>query len=103
MADKRKGYPDWIRLYGIGFEFVAAVAVFALIGYAIDCKYESSPWGVLVGVALGLIGGTYNLVRESLAAFRRLPPIERHEMRPPDSGGEAEADGLDDPGRPNEP
>jgi len=62
--------PSWVRLSGVGVEFAGAVAGLALVGYWIDSKYDSRPWGVLIGAALGLIGGTYNLIRESLAAFR---------------------------------
>lgn len=64
--------PRWTRHAGIGVEFTAAVAGFALLGYWIDTRYDSGPWGVLIGVGLGLVGGTYNLVRESIAAFKRL-------------------------------
>lgn len=51
-------------------EFAGAVAGFALLGYWIDRHFGSSPWGLLACVALGLIGGTYNLIRASLAASR---------------------------------
>ena len=51
-------------------EFAGAVAGFALVGYWIDRHYACSPWGVLIGSILGLIGGMYNLVRESLGATR---------------------------------
>lgn len=70
MAGKRRDRPGWIRFSGIGFEFGAAVIGFTLIGYWIDRHYNSGPTGVLVGAALGIIGGGYNLVRESLAASR---------------------------------
>ncbi|MGD2108327.1 MAG: AtpZ/AtpI family protein [Phycisphaerae bacterium] len=103
MADKRKGYPDWIRSYGIGFEFVAAVAVFAFIGYLIDRKFGSSPWGVLVGLALGLIGGGYNLIKDSLAAFRRFPPVHHREDHPTEQGQGAKRDEPDDKASPNGP
>lgn len=58
------------RLLGMGFEFAAAVAGFTLVGVWVDRHYGHAPWGVIVGVALGLIGGMYNLIRESLAASK---------------------------------
>jgi len=103
MAGKGKGYPGWLRSYGIGFEFATAVAVFGLIGYWIDRKFDSSPWGVLVGTALGLTGGTYNLIKESLTAFRRLPKTHRRDDQPPDRSGKTERDRPDDGTPPNEP
>ncbi len=72
MAKQRQDQPSWIRFSGIGIEFASVVAVFALLGYWIDRHYGCRPWGLVIGAALGLIGGTYNLVRQSLSAFR--PP-----------------------------
>lgn len=51
-------------------ELAAAVAGFTLIGYWIDRHFGSAPWGLIVGLALGLVGGLYNLVREALAAAK---------------------------------
>ncbi len=71
MAEKNKGErAPWIRYSGIGIEFAAAVAGFTLVGYWIDRHYECGPWGVLIGAVLGLVGGMYNLIRQSLAAVR---------------------------------
>jgi F0F1-type ATP synthase assembly protein I len=62
----RKGGNPW----SAGFELAGAVAGFTLVGMWVDHHYHSDPWGVLVGVALGLVGGTYNLIRDSIAASR---------------------------------
>ncbi len=70
MAEEPKSEGRGQGLSGIGFEFVAAVVGFTLIGYGWDRHFGSSPWGLLTGVALGLIGGTYNLIRQSLSAFK---------------------------------
>ena len=70
--DPGKPATRWTRHAGMGVEFAAAVAGFALLGYWIDAHYGTGPWGVLIGAALGLVGGTYNLIRQSMAAFRRL-------------------------------
>jgi ATP synthase protein I len=67
-ADRRSA--NWIRYSGIGFELAGAIAGFALLGYWIDGRYGTSPWGILAGVCIGIIGGLYNLVRQSLDAIR---------------------------------
>ena len=68
MTDRR--YPGWVRYSGVGLELAGAVAGLALIGYWIDGRFGTGPWGIVVGVVIGLVGGLYNLVKESLAAVR---------------------------------
>ena len=60
----------WIRYSGIGIEVAGAIAGFALIGYWLDGRFGTSPWCLLGGIVLGMVGGLYNLVRESLDAVR---------------------------------
>jgi ATP synthase protein I len=67
-ADKR--FPGWVRYSSIGLELAGAIGGLALVGYWIDGRFGTKPWGMLGGVVIGLVGGLYNLVRESLAAIR---------------------------------
>ena len=80
MAKRVGDRPYWLRYAGIGFEFVAALAVFAFIGYWVDRKWDTGPWGLVGGAVLGLVGGMYNLIRESLSAFK--PPVDRASKPP---------------------
>ena len=75
----------WLRYSGMGFEFAAALACFALIGYWVDRHWGTGPWGIVIGAALGLIGGTYNLIRESMAAFKRFEKPKQDRSRKNDS------------------
>jgi F0F1-type ATP synthase assembly protein I len=54
------------RLTGLGFEFGAAVAGFALFGYWIGKHYGDPHLGVLIGAVLGIVGGMYNLIRATI-------------------------------------
>jgi F0F1-type ATP synthase assembly protein I len=74
-ADKR--FPDWVRHSGVGLELAGAVAGFTLIGYWIDRHYGTSPWGLVVGLVLGIVGGLYNFVREALQATREAQREDR--------------------------
>jgi F0F1-type ATP synthase assembly protein I len=62
--------PRWTRLSGIGIELAGAVAGFTLLGIWWDRHRGSSPWGLLIGLGLGLVGGFYNLIRQSLIASK---------------------------------
>jgi F0F1-type ATP synthase assembly protein I len=70
MPEEPKPGSDWSKLSSIGFELVAAVGGFIFVGYLWDRHFGSSPWGLLTGAVLGLIGGMYNLIRQSLLATR---------------------------------
>jgi F0F1-type ATP synthase assembly protein I len=63
-------FPGWLRYSGVGLELAGAIGGLALVGYWIDGHYGTGPWGILGGVAIGMVGGLYNLVRESLDAAR---------------------------------
>ena len=65
-----RGGAGWTRLAGVGFELVAGVGAFTLVGYWWDRHFGTEPKGLIVGAVLGIIGGMYNLIRQSLSATR---------------------------------
>jgi len=65
-----KGPASWTRLAGIGIELAAAVGGFVLVGTWWDRHFGTAPKGSIVGALLGLLGGMYNLIRQSLLATR---------------------------------
>lgn len=73
MPGGRTNRPTWVRYSGLGLEFVAAVGGFAAIGHwVIDANFQTSPWGLVVCVMVGVVGGMYNLIRQSMAAFKEM-------------------------------
>jgi F0F1-type ATP synthase assembly protein I len=87
-ADDR--FPGWVRYSSIGLELAGATAGLALVGYWIDGRFGTAPWGILGGVAIGIVGGLYNLVRESLAAVRS---AATDDARAAEDAGESKDDG----------
>lgn len=69
MPEEPKSQNSLARLSGIGVELAAAIGGFTLAGYGWD-RYFGTKWGVLVGALLGLVGGMYNVIRQSLRAVR---------------------------------
>lgn len=69
MPDDKRDRPTWLRYSGVGMEFAASLVVFCLVGYWVDLRYGTSPWGLVIGLGLGLTGATYNLFRATQGAF----------------------------------
>ena len=51
------------KAYEGAFEAVAAVVISALLGYWADDYFETTPWGLLIGVALGFAAMVLRLFR----------------------------------------
>ncbi|HKI04267.1 MAG TPA: AtpZ/AtpI family protein [Thermoanaerobaculia bacterium] len=70
MSEKAKPGANLARLSGLGIELAAAVAGFVAVGYWWDRHFGTSPWGIVGWGSAGLVGGLYNLIRQSLLAFK---------------------------------
>ena len=62
--DKFSG--EHLRYAGVGFEFAGAVALFTLIGYAIDRHWACFPYGLLTGSLVGIVVGLYLLIKAAI-------------------------------------
>lgn len=62
--DDSKFYALGVRYAGVVFEFVGMLLVFGYIGNAVDEKYGMDPWGLLVGLLVGMGLGLYAMVRQ---------------------------------------
>ena len=56
---------ECLKYSGIGFEMVASVGTFCLIGYFVDRLFDISPIGIVCGAILGVIVGLYALIKEA--------------------------------------
>ncbi len=84
---RMKSRPSSGGLAGIGFEMAGAVAGFSLVGYWIGGYYGNSGLGITIGGALGVVGGTYNMIRTALMASRRESARKKTSDRKKDSQG----------------
>ena len=57
---------NWGQFLGMGLQMAVGVGLGLVVGNWLDGKYGWSPWGVTVGVMLGLAGGMYLLIKEAL-------------------------------------
>jgi ATP synthase protein I len=46
-----------------GYGLIAAIVLLGGVGYAVDLWMGTTPWGVLIGLCLGVIIGLYELMK----------------------------------------
>lgn len=76
MANKNRGFPfsrsakslqenasNAGAAAGASYTLVGAVILLGGIGYAVDRWQGSAPWGLLIGLMLGIVVGFYELVK----------------------------------------
>jgi ATP synthase protein I len=70
-SDGRSDREDqqWFRMVGIGFEFIAAVLVFAALGWWLDGRLGTEPWLMVAGVALGFGVGLWLMIQAAMKTF----------------------------------
>jgi len=56
---------------GIGFQFAAAVLVGLGLGWLVDRFAHTTPWFLLIGMALGIAAGAYSVVRIAMREMRQ--------------------------------
>jgi F0F1-type ATP synthase assembly protein I len=55
---------NWGQGLAMGFETAVGVALGYFAGNWLDKRFGWAPWGMLVGMMLGLVGGAYLLIKE---------------------------------------
>lgn len=58
---RREAHPA-SKLAGVGLQFAGVVLLFTLGGHWLDQRLGSEPWLLLIGLALGLVGGGLSLI-----------------------------------------
>lgn len=48
----------------IGLQLAATILIFVYGGYWLDRRFNAEPWFLLLGTAIGLFAGFFNLFRE---------------------------------------
>ncbi len=66
-----------MSLAGLGFDLAAAVAVAVALGWWIDHRWGTEPWGLIVCAAIGIVGGLLNFVRVGQKAMARRTERDR--------------------------
>ena len=77
MLRDRRELARYVAISQVGLEMVAPV----VLGLVLDHYFRWSPWGVIVGAVIGLIGGVAHLVHLAGKAAqdtdKRKPPGEQ--------------------------
>jgi ATP synthase protein I len=48
---------------GAGYTLVGAIVLLGGVGYAVDYWFGTAPWGIVLGLLLGVVVGFYELAR----------------------------------------
>ena len=56
--------PQYFRYAGLGMQFALTFLAFGALGYWLDGKLGTTPWLLLIGIALGATGAFISLVRK---------------------------------------
>ena len=63
--------PNPWRYFHMGLELAIAAVVFAGIGWLIDGRLGTTPWGILIGAGIGFTTGMYLFVKQAKQAMAR--------------------------------
>ena len=61
---------NWGRYAAVGLEVAAGVGLGAAVGYWIDKRFNTAPWGILLSSGVGFTAGMYLFIKEALKANR---------------------------------
>ena len=62
-------FASYYQIAGIGFEFIAAVLILGGIGWFIDGRAGTGPWGLIAGIACGFALGLWMMVKAAGKMF----------------------------------
>lgn len=96
-ADNEAARRLW-KLSAMGGELAFGIVGMVLLGLVVDYLAGTSPWGVVIGTVMGVLGAGYNFIRQALRLTRASgvvvrPPGARRASREP-AKGEMESDEL---------
>ncbi len=53
-----------MKYAGVAMQFAVTLGLLGYLGYRIDERYDSDPWGVLSGILLGMGIGLWSMLRQ---------------------------------------
>ena len=63
---KNQDDQNWGQYLGVGLQMAVGAGLGWLVGSWLDRKYGWTPWGMTIGVLVGLAAGMYLLIKEAL-------------------------------------
>lgn len=64
------GPPAWTALAGIGLEFLTTIGVMGALGWYLDRRWNTFPWLMVAGIAIGFAAGLMIMIRSARQAFK---------------------------------
>ncbi len=54
----------------VGLELACVLLICVLLGHYLDTRFHSSPWGLLIGILLGVVGGGWLAYRMAMRVLK---------------------------------
>ena len=73
MRDKQSGQTDtesWGKFLGYGIQTAVGAVLGWLVGAWLDRKFGWAPWGLTIGIMLGVASGMYLLIKDAIRINR---------------------------------
>lgn len=64
-------FNKYAELTGIGIEMAASMVLPVVLGIYLDHRFESTPWGVLIGVFLGMVSMALKLYKVAVSSNKK--------------------------------
>jgi ATP synthase protein I len=80
--EERRAEKSGAGMAGLGLQFSITVVLCAFVGNWIDKRAGSSPWGVVIGGAVGFAAGLYALIRAARSEDRRTKHPPKGDRKP---------------------
>ena len=61
----------YAELMGLGIEIAASMALPLVVGIYLDHRFESSPWGVLIGTLVGMVSMSLKLYKVAVLSSKK--------------------------------
>ena len=62
--EETRYFAQGMRYVGVATQFAVTLGLLGYVGYRVDDSRGTSPWGILIGIFLGMTLGVWSMLRQ---------------------------------------